>query len=420
MKRTSEPNGQRAGALLTLAAAALALTTCTTSAQTWQTVDDFQYAAGKTAENAALTVLPNGALLAAGDGSDAAGVGHALVMSSTDGGLTWGSALDDFTGPVAGDDPYYLAVGSDPAGNLYAAGSYSDVNDPNATAHWLVRRSADAGLTWSTVDDVAPYSGSWPDEVHAIAADAAGNVYLAGYMDMGSGSAWVVRKGAGGTNFTTVDSLPSSGFIGGSGICVHPTAGILVAGQADIVLKGVSVRAWIVRRSTNAGATWATVDTFYGAKATTYYFGRAYAIGADAHGNLYVAGALAIPYKGGAVWQWVVRKSSNGGSSWSTVDTYQLAAGGDSMAQGFVSDAKGNLYVVGFGSAGRVYFGGVTDWIVRSNPGGTGSWSTVDTFQYATGSSSRAAAIAANAAGNVFVGGWGFDSTAGHWLVRRN
>src|SRR5690349_15014115 len=90
--------------------------------QTWQTVDDFQYVAGQSAGNGALAVLPNGTLLAAGYGYDTAGIGHALVMSSADGGVTWSAPLDDFTSPALGLDPRYLSIGPDSAGNLYAAG----------------------------------------------------------------------------------------------------------------------------------------------------------------------------------------------------------------------------------------------------------------------------------------------------------
>jgi len=154
------------------------------------------------------------------------------------------------------------------------------------------------------------------------------------------------------------------------------------------------------------------VDTFYGTKGANYYFGRAYSVGADAHGNLYVAGALAAAYHGGAVWQWVVRKSSNGGSSWSTVDTYQFSASGNNQPTSFVADSKGNLYV-----AGRVNttYLGPNSWIVRENPGGTGSWSTVDNYQYVSAGDTQPFAMAANASGNVFVGGAGSN----RWLVRK-
>src|SRR5207248_3351899 len=145
--------------------------------------------------------------------------------------------------------------------------------------------------------------------------------------------------------------------------------------------------------STNGGATWSTVDTVYSTQGANYYFGQANSLGADTHGNLYVAGKLAVPYKGSGVWQWVVRKSSNGGSSWSTVDTHQLAPGANSTAAAFVADSKGNLYVAGWGNTS--YYGPYR-WIVRESPGGAGPWSTLDNFQYASGVQSMAAGIAAN------------------------
>src|SRR6266704_6090611 len=95
---------------------------------------------------------------------------------------------------------------------------------------------------------------------------------------------------------------------------------------------------------------------------------------------------------------WVVRKSADGGATWTTVDTYQLLTAGTQRALGFASDSLGNLYVAGEALAS----GGVGPnyWIVRENPGGTGSWITVDTV-----TNSIPHAIAADGLGNVFVGG---------------
>src|SRR5438034_7762812 len=67
-------------------AAALTLFTHTTFAQTWQTVDDFQYVAGKPAENFGLALAPTGVLFASGFGFDASGTSHGLVMASADAG----------------------------------------------------------------------------------------------------------------------------------------------------------------------------------------------------------------------------------------------------------------------------------------------------------------------------------------------
>jgi len=134
-------------------------------------------------------------------------------------------------------------------------------------------------------------------------------------------------------------------------------------------------------------------------------------VGADASGNLFVVGSA---YKSGSYDHWVVRKSPNGGNSWTTVDDYQVAVGDPTEARGFVADANGNLFVAGYSRGAFTGIGYLNHWIVRKSVGGTGPWTTVDDFQYG-GSSTRPNAIAADARGNVFVGGDG----GGGWLIKR-
>lgn len=373
----------------------LVLLAQTTIAQTWQTVDDFQYVAGQDAGNAGLALAPNGTLFAAGWAFDGpTGVGHALVMASTDGGTTWSAPLDDFT-YAPGDSAYYNAIASDAAGYLYAAGEMD--NAANNTQNWFLRRSADGGLTWSTVDLLTGASGN--TAANKIAADASGNVYVAGIV----ADNWVVRKGFGGTNFTTVDSF-AAGAYGAQAVFVHPTAGIFAAGNASN---------WVVRRSKDGGATWSTIDSFsLSAGSGAIAFG----IGADAHGNLYVVGS-ADSVSGSGRKQttsshWLVRKSSDGGNSWTTVDNTLSVAGYGwySAACSFAADSNGNLFVAGFS---------FPNWIVRENPGGAGTWQTVDTFKY-TGTAQPSTA-AADSSGHVFVGGLGSDiNGVDHWLIRKH
>src|SRR5947207_15456191 len=78
----------RCGLKSALLSAALALFSHGALSQSWQTVDNFQYAPGYDAGNAGLAFAPNGTVFACGDGTDASGVDHALVMASADGGST--------------------------------------------------------------------------------------------------------------------------------------------------------------------------------------------------------------------------------------------------------------------------------------------------------------------------------------------
>src|SRR5439155_17629554 len=85
---------------------------------------------------------------------------------------------------------------------------------------------------------------------------------------------------------------------------------LFVTGYGTVVTvtkgKQTTQQYWYVRRSLDGGATWSTVDAYAG--------GQAKGIGADAPGNIYAVGANGS--------HWIVRKSTNGGASWATVDDF--------------------------------------------------------------------------------------------------
>jgi hypothetical protein len=382
-------------------------------AQTWQMADDFQYASGKAAGNYGLCVAPSGTLFAAGYGLDASGISHALVMASSDTGQTWSDPLDDFTYPGISATRYDGGIVADAAGNLYATGR-AYLNH-TAASRWFVRRSSDNGLTWTTVDDFS--LGGARNEPHAIAADAAGNIYIAGLASTSTASygiyEWVVRKGINGTAWSTVDDFGPNTSSEAFGVLAHPTAGVFVAGSSIITSGKSTFSAWTVRSSLDGGATWQTVDTFQLANTSL-----ARSVGIDPQGNLYVVGSAFMKYKSWSYNHWIVRRSANGGAgTWNTADDFQLNSTADSVACGFASDSLGNLFVAGPGS---VTHGGPMHWLVRKHPGGLGTWSTVDNFQYVQGNDTEGQSIASNAASNVFVGGFGNDASGvSHWLIRR-
>jgi hypothetical protein len=217
----------------------------TTPAQTWQTVDDYQYVAGLTAENFGLTVAPSGVVFASGFASDGSTC-HGLVMASTDRGITWSAPIDDFVypGSATRDDGGIVA---DSAGNLYVAGRYYFSSGPS---YRFVRRSTDGGATWFTVDTVTINGGyASPLAAGAITADVVGNVYVTEPIF----GTWTVRKGTGGTSFSTVDTFQPSGSQA-QAVFAHPTAGVFAVGSGTVVNKNSSSQAWMVRRSLDGGA----------------------------------------------------------------------------------------------------------------------------------------------------------------------
>lgn len=421
-------------ALLTLA---IPLVAHICPAQTWHTVDDFQYVAPNPSVNFGLVVAPSGTVFASGIGGIGGGYYQGLVMASADGGTTWSAPIDAFAypgGANGGSNTFYDAgIACDSTGNLYVAGSA--FTQPH---RWLVRQGTSGRLNWATVDDIQFVGSTGQTAPHGVAVDATGNVYVAGVVQYTNGvTAWTVRKGIAGTSYSTVDNFPAAGYAVAQSVVVAPNGAVFVAGHSNYTVStkrgSTTYTVWTVRRSMDGGATWVTVDSAIN--------GQPGAIGVDASGSIYVVGESVVdgldlynyefsatdPPNGS---HWLVRRSSDGGNSWTTIDDFypcvtvsthplvvQCPYG--AAANAFTTDARGDLFVA---RCLRQSSNTTTQqWIVRESVGGTGAWTTVDSFQYVPNQSSASETIAADGIGNVFVGGWGEDSFGTpHWLVRRN
>jgi hypothetical protein len=364
----------------------------TMQAQTWQTVDDFQYVPGKNSVAKAIAADASQNIFVAGIANDASGVAHGLVMRSADAGATW-STIEDYS-YLPGTSSGFYAVGADAVQNVYALG-YSIVS---GGPHWVVRESGDGGSTWATVDDFHyPNSAT---VVQAFAGDAGGNVYAAGLANATSGVPhhWLGRtSGNAGQTWATTDDFTYDSSGAFAKAATTTSAGVFVAGYS---LSGH----WLVRKSTNGGSTWTTVDDFqYSPKVTNLYLN---AICADSAGNLYV-GSSVPPTKGSGTGYWLIRKGTNGGTSWRTVA--EFTKGGQVNAMGV--DLKGNLYVAGYDSATSP-----ESWAVVRSPDQGVSWYVSDSFVYQNNSAS-ALSFAADSLGNIYVGGSG--GNVAHWLVRK-
>jgi hypothetical protein len=394
------------------AAVASLLTQSSLHAQTWQTVLDYQYPGG-TAEGSGIAVDASGNLFSGGNGNDASGIVHGIVLSTDPTQAGW--LVSDDTNP----DPtqynsYIWDFGIDAGQNLYSIGQLT----PNSTgiAYWNVRKSSNSGLTWSNAGAPYQYAAGQSIDATGFAADDVGNIYVVGWGRDASKKNylhWLVRKSAdGGQTWTLVDDVQGpTGNFGAAGAGFVPGAGIFVVGAP----YAGSASPWLVRRSLNGQlGTWSTVDNPFA--------GAARAVSSDSQGNVYVAGSQFItvtikthPLTTSSYPVWVVRKSSNGGNTWSTVDTFIYAANKGADAYGIGRNSVGNLVVAGraLDSQGKLH------WLVRT-PDASGTWQTVDDFQLAPGYHASASGVATDAAGNLLVTGTAFDATPGeHWIVRR-
>src|SRR5262249_55529533 len=128
--------------------------------------------------------------------------------------------------------------------SIFAAGMASDATG----AHWLVRTSVD-GVTWFTIDDFM-YPGAGADAAF-VGADANGNLIVGGNAETSTSSRWLVRRSTdGGATWTLVDDYQHPTGSTGLARAMASTGGaIYVAGHSDNLDATVDQYHWIVRKS---------------------------------------------------------------------------------------------------------------------------------------------------------------------------
>lgn len=301
------------------------------------------------------------------------------------------------------------ALAVDAAGDVFAAGITSGSPTPS---RFLLERPAGQSA-FSPID--APRAGDFT----GLTVDAAGDVFVVGSDAMTTNRTttddWVVRERAAGTSaFVELDRVKGADAKSVCTIDSGPAAGIYVVGKYS------NDQHWIVRKSSDGGRTWSQVDQFqYDPNGIAR--SNPQGIASDPNGNVYVVGnaqATTItgytkvkgklqPVYGNSGDHWIVRKSGDGGATWSIDDNYQMAPSKGSSALGAGTDLAGNLYVVGE----AIDASGVDHALVRTNAGG---WHTIDDEPAAAGSA-RYMSFTADASGTLYAGG--FQGGAG-WIIR--
>ena len=410
--RDSDRFGLQLNDFLVCAAASLVgLLPLKSPAQTWQTVVVSQNAGGRSIAADAL-----GHVLTAGDASDASGVTHGIALTSDATLANWLLSDDANPDPSLYSSDIY-GCGHDSLGNLYSVGQLWPTASTTGEAYWYVRKSADGGQSWSTVDQYEYSPGEWNWPI-GFAADNAGGVYVVGEVKAvtTTGSSknkqvihWLVRKSSdGGQTWTVADDVPN---YEACAAAVVPNVGVFVAGP---YFAGT----WQVRKSVSGDfGTWSTVD---GPLANAAARGGC----RDSQGNIYVAGEQfittgSLKRQATGTYGWISRRSSDGGGTWTTDDTFTIVPPAQNqntpgaLAAGAGTDSAGNAVVVGSASDGTY-----NHWIVRKHDAATGQWMTLDDFQ--PGNGAAAEGVATDAAGHLLVMGYANsgDGTGNHWVVR--
>jgi hypothetical protein len=223
----------------------------TSGEKKWETLDSYNLVADKDSEAKSMSVDGSDQIWVVGRASDGFS-DHWIVRRSGNAGKTWN-----------GYDQYQLAINQNAiaygvlqssTGAIFAVGEASIGGRPN----WVVRRSLDNGITWSTVD-IFQTNGDEDSGARAVAGDRNGVVYVVGHA--GNTRAWTVRKSAdNGNTWTTVDSYrPVAGEVSGANsLAVSRLGHIVVVGSAS---NGLAHSA-LARESRDFGATWITIENF--------------------------------------------------------------------------------------------------------------------------------------------------------------
>ncbi|MCW5551054.1 MAG: hypothetical protein KIS67_02690 [Verrucomicrobiae bacterium] len=350
----------------------------------------------------------------------------------------------------ASDDPNIVFLDSDPSiytgfwdiagapgGEVYAVGFVIENDDP---AYEVVLRSLDRGATWDTASVVtdshgtfinaavdggtnlyvvtsgsgggtggevwrsaAPHQGAnlrrvttfndvlpsgYRLRTETLAADAAGNVFVAGYRPVTSGrttlARWMVARGTptagGGLNWSVVDEFTVDSKYGSfaTGLAVRPSND--QSAPSEVWVRGTvgskSGDRVVLRRSVQSGApdTWQTSATYSGDTRWERGIGvKSLAVGGA--GQVYDVGMVKVALSRKlSENRWATWRLAPGASNVEIVDQLTVS----SAAYKVAVDALGRVYVQG----GRSGFDGS---VVRASVNGnSGSWGDYDLAENAS------------------------------------
>lgn len=368
-----------------------------------------------------------GNVYAVGRTDAADGSSVAIVIGSEDGGASWAGPLDQFHQPNL-NYSYYRSFGADPttAGHVFAGGNLNNVigTDSNGNpiyeydAWWIIREQDPVTGEWHTAEDywnlVNEFGQATVTDLK-VAQD--GTAFAVGG---GVYSGWIVRRRSAVaplfSPFSTVDKVPASA--AALGMTVDPVQGAIVVGQVGGL--------WTVRRSQSGDTnSWNTLEQVVPVRRGEWGGGAANAAAVSSSGTIFVAGKL---FNNSTLKShWIVRSSSDGGATW-TVSDNVIPAGGDAEPFGMAAGGDNQVYVCGRVQQSDGYHWVIRQgtqtitWVKQKKtlvPVTTMEWATIDDFQLFTGKNSRANAITVDTHGNVLAGGSGLDTVGVQRFVVR-
>lgn len=281
------------------------------------------------------------------------------------GGGAIGAATGDFTAPSSRDMTVIQVA--DPCTGLATSASFRTLEFANV--------------------DLYNWTGTELTEAMGMAEDPdTGAVYVVGNgRDAGGQRNWLIRK--------STDLGDTWGAAQAFKYLATHTYGQGVAAKSGgiVVTVGFGAGYWLARQSTNSGSSWATTDAYqlaagYGASASDSVL--------DSFGDFYAVGRAT---DSSSISHWIVRKSSDDGASWTTVDDFSYAPGQACSASVALATSGGDIYVGGSCDDS----GGLNHAVVRKSSDRGASWVTVDAFDL-SGTGTYIGALAVSGGGVLY------------------
>ena len=292
---------------------------------------------------------------------------------------------------------YIYSLATDPSGNIYAAGAFTDdtvILSGNHSIYFYgnVFVAKYDGTHWTELGahGVAPVPNVYGTAITSIALDASGNVYAAGQFKDGSSNYYVSKWD--GTAWTELgtgsNALKANNFI--NTIATDPHGNVYAAGDFTDSTGARYVAMW-------DGTAWSelgTGSTALNAKSPIR------TITTDAAGHLYVGYQDTLSNFYVAEWN---------GSNWAQVGTGSNALNANNSINTLTADATGNLY-----AAGNFTDANVTQYVAKWD--GT-AWSELGTGSNILNPNGYILSLATDAAMNVYAAGYFTDGESKYYVA---
>jgi hypothetical protein len=318
-------------------------------------------------EIARISVNASGVVYLAGK-IKTSGVGESWsVLKTADLGQSWASA-DDLRS--SGENIEVVDMLDAGSGTLFVIGN---ITWPDVSRRWIIRKSADSGATWTTVDEYTHPSGRL--QIKSIAKGVGGVFYASGsWTDSANTDHVFVRKTSNfGTSWTTVYDAPSAELGGNPTLVVDAGTGKVIL--ADSLLSAVDTTL-VTRRSDDGGVNWNTSTSTFAASPWTKL--RTLLITATSSIFWFGEDVTATSYAE----KWTLRRSDDLGATWNAVSS---TSPGGYFPIRLDIDGSGNQYALGEQGISEI------NWTLRKSVDGGVNWTTADEFKDSVGAAQSSA-----------------------------